>query len=183
MEADSVKFLYHYYELARGPFRSLSDLPLHEALIIQEQLKEDKSLFASKRSDDYLFIRKDLEQKARNLFINKGGKPLRSSPHYMTLGKCQWLKEWYKEGQELEIHMDEFDEKTISFTYGDLFPTMRFQDGKPYRGQVYTKDEIYKLIEEYGFPQEWNKEGDNGPERYIEVQIWDDKPIMKYIRR
>jgi hypothetical protein len=178
-----VKILYHYYELSRGPFRSLTDLPLNEAMIIHQQLKKDKSLFASKRSDDYLIIRRDLEQLARDLFIGKGGKPIRSTPHYMTFGKCQWLREWYKEGQELEIDIDEFDERTISFTYGDLFPTMRFQDGKPYRGQIYTKEEIYKLIEEYGLPQEWNGQGDKGPERYIEVQIWDDKPLMKYIRR
>lgn len=175
-------FLYHYYELARGPFRSLTDIPLQEALIIQQQLKEDTSLFASKRSDDYLYIRLDLEQKAREMFIRKGGKPIRKSPHYMTLGECQWLKEWYKEGQELKIHIDEFDERTISFTYGDLFPTMRYQDGKPYRGQIYTKEEIFQLIEDYGLPQEWNKDGSRGPERYIEVQVWDDKPLERYIR-
>lgn len=101
----------------------------------------------------------------------------------MTLGKCQWLKEWYIEGQELEIHIDEFDEKTISFTYGDLFPTMRYEDGKPYRGRIYTKQEIYKLVERYGLPQDWNRDGKNGPERYIEVQIWDDQPLKKYIQR
>lgn len=176
-----MKYLYHYYEMAKGPFRSLTDLPLDEALAIQEQLKKDQSLFASKRSDDYLYIRKDLEQRARDIFISKGGKPIRSTPYYMTLGKCPWLREWYKEGQVLEICIDEFDIHTISFTYGDLFPTMRFQDGKSYRGQIYTKEEIYKVIEQYGMPQDWNRQGDRGPERYIEVQIWDDKPLMKYI--
>ncbi|MBR2566929.1 MAG: hypothetical protein IKE29_20265 [Paenibacillus sp.] len=178
-----MKYLYHYYESVRGPFQTLTDLPLHEAMIIQDQLKQDKSLFASKRSDEYLFIRRDLEKRAREIFIGKGGKPIRSNPHYMTLGKCQWLKEWYKDGKELEIDIDEFNEKTISFTYGDLFPTMRFQDGKPYRGQIYMKEEIYKLIKEYGLPQDWNRQGNKGPERYIEVQIWDDRPLVKHIRR
>ncbi|MNP39961.1 hypothetical protein D3C76_1335580 [compost metagenome] len=50
---------------------------------------------------------------------------------------------------------------------------MRYLDGKPYREQVYTKQEIFKIIEQFGLPQEWNKDGKNGPERYIEVQIWD----------
>lgn len=178
-----MEYLYHYYELARGPFLSLTDLPLHEALVIHDRLKENPSLFASKRSDDYLFVRLDLEQRARRQFIDKGGKPLTTTPHYMTLGRCPWLREWYIDGQELEIHIDEFDWRTISFTYGDLFPTMRFKDGKPYREQIYTKNEIYKIIEEYGHPQEWNKAGDKGPERYIEVQVWDDKPLSKYVRR
>jgi hypothetical protein len=57
---------------------------------------------------------------------------------------------------------------------------MRYQDGKPYRNQVYTINEIYKVIKEYGLPQQWNSDGHNGPERYIEVQIWDDKPIDRW---
>jgi hypothetical protein len=77
--------------------------------------------------------------------------------------------------------MDQFDPEHISFTYGDLFPTMRFKDGKPYREKLYTKQEIIKIIEEYGLPQEWNKDGKKGPERYIEVQIWDDKDLMKHV--
>ncbi|SDW74471.1 hypothetical protein [Paenibacillus sp. PDC88] len=60
---------------------------------------------------------------------------------------------------------------------------MRYQDGKPYRGQIYTKSEIKMVIEEFGLPQEWNIHGEKGPERYIEVQIWDDKPIHKYMQR
>lgn len=177
-----MKFLYHYYESARGPFRSLTDLPLEEAMAVQQKLKEDKAVFASQRSDDYLVIRRDLEERARSLFIDKGGKPIRTTPHYMTFGKCEWLREWYKDGRELEVPIHDFDERTISFTYGDLFPTMRFQDGKPYRGQIYTKEEIYRLIDEYGLPQEWNQYGDKGPERYIEVQIWNDAPISKYMQ-
>jgi hypothetical protein len=177
-----MEFLYHYYESRRGPFRSLTDMPIDEAMVLFKQLKSDPTLFASKRSDDYLLIRRELERKARELFIAKGGRPLRQTPHYMTLGKCDWLLEWYSDGQQLEIALSEFDESTISFTYGDLFPTMRYQDGKPYRGQVYTKDEIFDLIKEYGLPQNWNENGDKGPERYIEVQIWDDGPLMKYIK-
>ncbi|MBO0995565.1 hypothetical protein [Bacillus sp. SD088] len=39
---------------------------------------------------------------------------------------------------------------------------------------------LYEVIDQYGLPQEWNPEGNKGPERYIEVQIWDDQPIRKY---
>jgi hypothetical protein len=38
-----------------------------------------------------------------------------------------------------------------------------------YRGQVYTRTEMMDLIQKYGLPQEWNREGICGPERYIEV--------------
>lgn len=173
--------LYHYYDESTGPFHNLSDLPLHEAEQVLNELRQQNIGFASKRSQDYLSIRRELEAKARNLFIAKGGQPSRAYPHYMTLGECPWLLEWYPIGRSLRISMDQFDLDTISFTYGDLFPTMRYQDGKPYRNQVYTWDEMVHVIEEFGMPQEWNANGEKGPERYIEVQIWDDKPLRTLI--
>ena len=101
----------------------------------------------------------------------------------MTLGECPWIKSWYRNGCELSIPIDRFDPAAISFTYGDLFPTMRVDDGTIYRGQVYTKSEILELIHTFGMPQQWNKDGSQGPERYIEAQIWDDKPLSPYIGR
>ncbi|WP_079909034.1 hypothetical protein [Paenibacillus sp. 32352] len=176
-------YLYHYYEADRGAFRNLSSLSDEEANKVMNDLKRDPALFASRRSDSYLAVRRELEHKARELFIAKGGKPLNRYPHYMTLGPCNWIKEWYKSGAELRIALREFDDRSISFTYGDLFPAMRYNDGKPYRGNVYTKSEIFGLIQEFGFPQEWNADGTCGPERYIEVQIWDEAVIGKYALR
>jgi hypothetical protein len=176
---DNRFYLFHYYEKSVGPFRNLSDLPPDQAELIQDRIRSEGKQFASKRSPDYLTIRRQLEAKARELFIHKGGMPVRISPHYMTIGACPWIKEWYENGEEICIHINEFADSTISFTYGDLFPTMRFEDGKIYRKQVYTKDEIYKIIDRFGMPQLWNHDGSHGPERYIEAQIWDDKPIMK----
>jgi hypothetical protein len=31
-----------------------------------------------------------------------------------------------------------------------------------------------------GLPQEWNRDGSKGPERYVEAQIWDERVIGKY---
>jgi hypothetical protein len=177
-----VEFLYHYYDESTGPFRNLSDLGTEEAKAVLNEIRLIQKGFASKRSADYLEIRSSIELKARELFIMQGGKPIRSHPHYMTIGKCPWLMDWYPNGRELRILLEEFDPRTISFTYGDLFPTMRCQDGKPYRNQVYTLDQIYKVISEFGLPQEWNPDGNNGPERYIEAQIWDDTPLRLHQR-
>jgi hypothetical protein len=171
--------LYHYYEKRRGPFRNLSSLSPEEAARVTAELRSEGTTFAAGRSDDYMLVRRELERRARNLFIAKGGLPVNDYPHYMTLGPCGWVGSWYNEGQALSIPLDEFKEQSISFTYGDLFPAMRYQDGKPYRGQVYTKTEIKQVIAQFGLPQEWNEDGSNGPERYIEVQIWDDEIIGK----
>jgi len=175
--------LYHYYEYSQGPFRNLSDLPMKEAQKVQRQLKQTGKGFASKRSDDYMSIRRELEDKARRMFIAKGGTPLRSRPHYLTLGETPWLQEWYTDTRKIELPIEDFNPQIISFTYGDLFPTMRYGDDKPYRKQVFTMQEIFSIIDEFGLPQEWNRDGLHGPERYIEAQVWDDKPLLPYLRK
>ena len=57
---------------------------------------------------------------------------------------------------------------------------MRYQDGKPYRQQVYTLSELPELVTLYGPPQEWNADGKAGPDRYIEAQVWDDTPLKTW---
>jgi len=40
--------------------------------------------------------------------------------------------------------------------------------------------EILEVIEKYGYPQEWNKNGEYGPERYIEVHVWSDETLKRW---
>jgi hypothetical protein len=54
-----------------------------------------------------------------------------------------------------------------------------YEDGRAIR--IDTKMEILTLIESLGLPQEWNKNGDKGPERYIEAQIWDDEAVRPFL--
>jgi hypothetical protein len=170
----SSLFLSHYYEASVGPFRTLSDLSQEDAENILMRLRLEGKTFAAQRKADYLATRRDLEQQLRRLFLAKGGRPQRMAPHYMIVGECPWLRGWYKDGRAVSIAIDAFHPLSLSFTYGDSFPSMRFQDGKPYRGQVYTLSEIVEVIKQYGLPQSWNADGKQGPERYIEAQIWDE---------
>ncbi|MBL8591039.1 MAG: hypothetical protein JNK01_00045, partial [Devosia sp.] len=78
--------LSHYYARERGPFRSLSDLPHEEAESVLEAIRQRGDGFASQRRPDYLVIRRDLEALIRQRFIDKGGRPIRSTPRYMILG-------------------------------------------------------------------------------------------------
>ncbi|SEO93743.1 hypothetical protein [Paenibacillus sp. OV219] len=175
--------LYHYYEQDIGPFRNLSSLPTEEADQIMNRIRLAGNQFASRRSPDYMSIRRDVERMARSLFTDKGGQPRSLFPYYFTLEACQWLESWYTIPCKLSISLDELPDDRISFTYGDLFPTMRYEDGKPYRKQVYTKSEIAALVDQYGLPQIWNSNGDHGPERYIEFQLWDDEIIDQFVNR
>lgn len=174
-------YLAHYYEAAKGPFLNLSDMPLDKAEEVLDKIRHEGEVFASKRSKDYLQIRQELEDVLRRLFIERGGKPRRQRPHYMILGSCPWLREWYKEGRELRIPLSAFSPEIVCFTYGDAFPAMRYGDGKPYRRRVFTLEELPEVVRLYGLPQEWNRDGALGPDRYIEAQVWDDEPIKRYL--
>ena len=175
-------FLSHYYEVTDGPFRNLSDLPLAEAEELLQKIRLDGGRrFASQRPADYLAVRRELEERVRQLFIAKGGRPQRKRPHYLILGTCPWLLSWYPQGCELRIPMAAFRPEILSFTYGDTFPAMRYQDSKAYRRQVYTLAELPALIETYGLPQDWNADGKHGPDRYIEAQVWADEQLAPYI--
>jgi hypothetical protein len=174
-------FLTHYYENSAGPFSNLSMLSLEQAEQILEEIRRNGNRFASQRSSDYMQRRLELEDKIRKLFEAKGGKPKLTRPHYMILGTCPWLKEWYVDGQELQIKLVLIPECCVSFTYGDSFPAMNYRDGKAYRGQVFTAGELEEIIKRYGLPQVWNPDGKSGPERYIEAQVWDDTPLKEYL--
>ena len=66
----------------------------------------------------------------------------------------QWkkLSTWYENSACIKIPIEEFDKKTISFTYGDSHPTF--------------SDRVH--------------DGRFGPERYIEAHIWSDEVIRRY---
>ncbi len=176
-------YLTHYFEQTRGPFKTLSDLSAVEAERVQRELWQDVRLFASKRDETYLETRRQLERLVRQRFIERGGHPARESPFTMVLGSCSWFHSWYVNTREIRILLREFDPDGISFTYGDMFPAMRFKDGKAHRGTVALGEELDGLVESYGLPQERNADGKLGPDRYIEAQVWSNEPIEAYVRR
>lgn len=174
-------YLTHYYESTRGPFRNLSDLEPDEAEALLDAIRQRGEGFASRRSADYLTIRRELEAFVRARFVEKGGQPVRERPHYLILGACDWLKSWYAHGAEVRIPLAQFAAPIVSFTYGDTFPAMRYGDGKLWRRQVYTLAELPELIARYGLPQDWNADGSQGPDRYVEAQVWSDAPLRQWL--
>ena len=176
-------YLYHYFDKTTGAFNNLSELSIDEAKNILNKIKAEKpNSQAALRHDKYVEYRRNCENIIRSEFIKKGGNILRTPPHYMTVEHSPWLSTWFENCGVIKIPIEEFDLTTLSFTYGDSMPAFSpaVNDGKEYRHQLYTYDEILKIIEKYGLPQDWNDDGKYGPERYIEVQIWSDETIKKY---
>lgn len=178
-------FLYHYYDQTVGPFFNLSDLPMGEAQAVLDKIKEEKPQAQSaQRHDKYVEYRRNCEGILRTEFSKKGGLIQRTVPHYMVIEQSSWLSTWFENSAFIKIPIEEFDLRTVSFTYGDSMPTFSpaINDGREYRKKVYFYHEICQIIEKYGLPQAWNEDGAQGPERYIEAHIWSDDPICRYRR-
>lgn len=176
-------YLYHYYDKRSGPFKSLTGISAEQAKSLLEEIKAERpESMCALRNPDYIDKRLRCESIIRKEFLAKGGIVEKDSPHYMVLGNSPWLDTWYEQGAYIKIPVSEFDIRTISFTYGDSMPTFspKVNDGKEYRKKVYTYDEILKIIDKYGMPQDWNNDGAHGPERYIEAHVWSDETISKY---
>ena len=52
---------------------------------------------------------------------------------------------------------------------------------KEYRNRLYNYDEILGIIDKYGLPQIWNPDFKYGPECYVEVQMWTDRGLEKWM--
>lgn len=175
--------LYHYYNKDSKPFLNLSDLELAEANKLMEEFRRERpDSYCAKRPTEYMANRLYYENILREEFQKKGGKMQRKVPHYMVVEPCKWLRSWYENSAYIKIPIQEFDLQTLSFTYGDSHPTFsdRVNDGKEYRKKLYMYDEILEIIDKYGLPQDWNEDGQFGPERYIEVHVWSDETINRY---
>lgn len=177
-------YLYHYFDKKDGPFRNLSDVSSDEAKEILRLLKTERpNCKSAQRDNNYMSRRADYEKTVRELFIGMGGQPERVAPHYMCVGHCEWLYSWFEAPAFVKIPIEEFDPKTLSFTYGDMFPTFSpiVNDGKEYRKRLYMYDDILGVIDRYGMPQDTPpKPGEIGHPYYVEVQVWSDRTVMKY---
>ena len=176
--------LYHFFDRRTGPFRSLSRMPREEAESLLGKIRAERpDSLCAQRDGQYVEKRHSTEALLRREFAARGGIMEIESPYYMVVEFSPWLYSWYEQPAYIRIPAEEFDLRTVSFTYGDSMPTFsdRVNDGKEYRKKLYLYDEIPELIRKYGLPQDWNDDGKHGPERYIEAHVWTRNPVERYM--
>lgn len=171
--------LYRYFNPEKDIFAGVSELGIDSL----EDINKYRELLPRNYNNHYIQRRITTEKQLYEMFKAKGGRPQKKVPYYLTLGCCD---EWFFGKKHffgsLVFDLWEFDPDVLSFTYGDSIPTFmeEFNDGKEYRKNVYTLEEIQYVIQKYGYPQQWNTFAEKGPENYIEVQSWSDQPLIKY---
>ena len=91
--------LYHHYDKSGTPFRNISELSIEDANAVLSRIKNEKpNSQPAERHDKYVRYRRNCEEILRTEFIKKGGKIVRTPPHYMVVEHSPWLSTWYENG-------------------------------------------------------------------------------------
>jgi hypothetical protein len=144
----------HYFRPGR-PFKNLSDLALEDLIVAYKMLEGERARGEHRRvfGRRYMDLRRRSEAKLRDCFVAAGGEPERTAPHYFVLGASSWFKGLADDMQEIAIAIADLPTEATSITYG-----MPLDDPAGYDGYE------HRLFE-----------------HYIEVQLWTDEPVERYL--
>ncbi len=107
-------------------------------------------------------------------------------PIYFFLGKFHGIDA--SRPLSIRVLLTVFSQEMITFTYPDSMASLplatlieHHSDRRPYHGQVFTLDEIEDVVSEYGVPGEEGNPTASRYDTFIEVQVWDDRPLREYL--
>ncbi|MBF2004104.1 MAG: hypothetical protein IGS49_01155 [Chlorogloeopsis fritschii C42_A2020_084] len=186
-------YITHYYEQGSDILKNICTHPDEVAEVILAHLKD-----TGKRTwlhPGYLEERRRVEAWLYEEFEEKGKKPYLKHPLYFVLGENDDF--FQKNGffsnanpAKLRLPLSLFTSNMISFTYPDSMPSLAISTlergeayRKPFHGKVFTLEEINDIVQAYGLPgDKWKYEEYWRYDRFIEVQIWDDRPIWNFLQ-
>ncbi|RWO08717.1 MAG: hypothetical protein EOS08_31800 [Mesorhizobium sp.] len=175
----------HNYDPGGVFLANLCDLPLGEAEQVLQRIRD-----AGKRTIKANYLGRRLKTEA--WLINERqrllGQTRRNRPIYFFLGD-------FADGQDLSrpcsmvMPLAEFPSDVLTFTYPDSMASLPIAtrddhrpERQPYHGQVFTLHQIKRVVEEFGMPGErWRTDHLRRHDRFIEVQVWDERPILEFL--
>lgn len=181
----------HYHLADKPPFLNLSDLSETELALVIPDLARRRTESGLKRvfGPKYMAARRLTEARLLALFVEAGGKPERTNPHYFCLGPCEWFRLLAPDMRQVVIPLSALPDHVTSFTYPDSFVAMEFgprfglpQVTRPYHGRVFRMSQLLDVVRQFGLPngdadQEYEGYHRRPFEKFIEIQVWSDKPI------
>jgi hypothetical protein len=179
------KVVTHNYDPVRGKCRNLCYLPRSEAEAILDQIRISgtrriKACYLKRRIavEDWLICERR----------KKLGDTRLERPIYFFLGDFADGKDPSRPAS-LVMPLAAFAPETLTFTYPDSMASLPIATRdehafhrKDYHGQVFTLSEIERVVARFGLPEEqWKTDPTRTYDRFIEVQVWDDRPIERYL--
>ena len=189
-------FITHYHRADHRPFLNLSDLDEAglERVLPALQTAAESAVSERRFGPRYMELRRATEEVLRTRFIERGGRPVRGSPHYFVLGESAWFGGLYRDAAEVRVRLSDLPTEQVSVTYPDSVTSMGLLAAfginvspRDYHGNVYRIEELADLVDRYGLPhgaEPTTYEGHQFEdfEHYIEVQVWSDDPLGTALR-
>lgn len=176
----------HNYDPDRGRFQNLCTLPDAEAEAILG------SIHASGRrtiKPNYLNRRRRTEAWLLSERSRKLGVPPLRHPIYFFLGDMADGADPSRPAS-IVFPLSKFTHDMVTFTYPDSMASLPLGtdvehagERKPYHGQVFTLDELRDVVSAFGMPRRTRFAFGEGPDRFIEVQLWDDGPLRMLLNQ
>lgn len=177
----------HNYDPQRGPFRNICELPRAKAEAV---LADIAASGVRVIKADYLRRRLATEDWLQSERNRKLGPTRLERPIYFFLGN-------FADGRDasrpdsLVMPLAAFSAEILTFTYPDSMASLGIaqrnahrSQRKDYHGQVFTLGEIGEVVARHGMPGErWNADPAMQYDRFIEMQLWDDRPINHFLNR
>lgn len=175
----------HNYHPGRGALRNLCTLPRSEASAILEGINASRPV---PLEANYLERRLRTERWLYAERVRKLGESPLEHPVYFFLGD-------FADGldpsrpESLVVPLSALPPDVLTFTFPDSMASLALatkaahvEDRKPYHGQVFTLDEIIGVVAAFGMPDHSGKTAiPETYDRFIEVQVWDDRPLRCFL--
>ncbi|WP_420100675.1 hypothetical protein [Bosea sp. (in: a-proteobacteria)] len=172
----------HNFDPERGAFRNLCSLSDDAAQSVLASIAN-----AGHRSirPNYLARRRATEAWLLSERTRKLGVPKRQHPIYFFLGDMSDGADPSRL-RSCVLPLASLPPDSITFTYPDSMTSylIGFRDDLaaerlPHHGKLFTLAEIVELIAQEGLPvTRWKSEPQRRHDRFIEMQLWDDAPLV-----
>jgi hypothetical protein len=177
----------HNYDPAGVLFGNLCDLPLHEAEAVLQRIRR-----SGKRSIKENYLRRRLETEAWLIAERERllGRTYRRRPIYFFLGDFVDGKDPSRPSS-IVVLLKQLPANILTFTYPDSMASLPLAtrdnlqaEWRPYHGRVFTLDQIQAVAEEVGLSVDGRSASNPGRfDRFVEVQVWDERPVLEFIGR
>lgn len=190
-------FITHYHRPDRPAFLNLADLHGAELAGVLSDLQAGTDSGVSRRrfGPRYLSLRRATEERLRARFIERGGQPVRRSPHYFVLGESAWFRGLYRDAAEVRVAVADLPTDQVSITYPDSITSMGLLPAfgitvtpRAYHGNVYRLEELPVVVQHHGLlnapePATYDGHQLDDFEHYVEVQLWSDEALLAACNR
>lgn len=183
-------YLVHYYLPHKKPFLNLSDLSENDRDSVAGELNKRAEEGQMRRAfpDWYFVQRKEAEENMLKAYIERGGKPERTAPHYFSLGESLGMEFVYNNNfKKIIAPIAEFKTEVL-FSIGDTLWTFANSqnpdqqwENKWYQGKLYTYAETCAIIKKINLDLTSKDSLNKNQVFQVEAVVWSDQDIEKLI--